>query len=487
MTGTPPAWPSLGVLLALAVAGALLRITGLGPSSLWLDDAWVALNWRAETADELLMVGATAPGFVLLLRGVFAAAGFSAAAAQALPFVAGVLGGPAVFLVARRLKLSLPASALAGAAVTLSPIHVEQSVRVKQFAVDVLVVTAIVWLAWRVIERPQGAGRWTVLVAVATIGTIVSAGTAPAVCGAFVAASYAAWRAGSPIRMPLAAVGSYGAIAVSWWLLVVRPNINDALRDFWDVAYISGPRDVWRALQGVAGGFVSGWSVLAIVVLVASAVQLVRRRRALALVLITPLIVAVALAAARSVPLGTGRTDLYLYPLLALLWGSGADAFREGWWGRRVAVGALAAVLMVPVPSPASYPSQDVRPLVEYVEARLDAGDVVLVSLNAGFAYALYTGSEVDLHRSTVFGQGFEPEVRSSAIHILDPPTPGEDGFVPQVGSLTDDASRVWLVIAHAEPEETAALRGAMGEAGFVQVSEERRSGASAQLWSRAA
>lgn len=478
-------WPSLTVLLGLGAVGALLRITGLGPSSLWLDDAWVALSWRADTADELLMVGVTAPGFVLLERTVFAAVGFSAVAAQAIPFVAGVLGGPVVFLTARRLELSLPASALAAVAVTLSPVHIDYSVRVKQFTIDVLMVAAIVWLAWRVVERPHRGVRWAALVAVATIGTIVSAGTVAMVFGGFVAATYAARRRGSPMRMPLGATASYGAIAFMWWLLVLRPNVNDALRTFWDFAYISGPQDAWRALHDLTAGFVSGWPVVAVLVLAASAARLVRHRRALALMLLTPLGVAVALAAARQVPLGTGRTDMYLYPLLALLWGCGADAFREGGWGGRVAIGALALVLVVPVPSPASYPQEDVRPLVHHVERRLESGDVVLVSLNGGFAYALYTRYPVDLRRTPAFGTGFEPQVRSRAVHILDPPSPGEDGFVRQVAPLTRDARRVWLVIAHAGPDETGALRRAMDEAGFVHVSEARRPGASAQLWSR--
>lgn len=479
------------LLAALAVAAAVLRIGPIGPSSLWLDDAWTALVVRAESWGQAVDLTITAPGFGLLLRAWLSLVGFSETAAQLPALAFAVLGPPTVYLVARRARLGRAASLLAGALLVLAPAHVTFASRVKQYTLDALLATALLGLAWRVLEDPADRGRWAWLVAVSVAATVVSAAVAPVVAGAFAAGLVAARRAQAPLRTGLLATGAYGLAGLGWYLAFLRPSVSPALRDYWSGEYIDASAgavaagtDLVRGLAGVLAAFSALPPLLVAAVLGAAVIVAISSRRVeVGVLLAGPVVVAIALAAARLAPLGGGRTDVYLLPGLALVCAFAVDALAD----RRIAGGVVVLALLasvVPGPLPRPYPEHDVRPLVAQVEAELGAGDVLLVYSATRWAYGLYTSSPVSFRDDPTQGTGFDVAVADPRVRILAPQRDQPHRYAPEVAVGTRGADGVWL-LASGWREDLVVLERLVGQQGLRQVSRTERPGGLLVRWER--
>ncbi|MGI8757901.1 MAG: hypothetical protein ACR2K0_01175 [Acidimicrobiales bacterium] len=511
----PAGAPLLGadylVVALLVVAAGALRLGGLGPSSLWLDDAWLALSSRAGGLDEVVMVGATAPGFAALLAGVLAVAGFSEIGAQALPFAFGVAAAPGLYLVARRMGLARPA-AIAGAALMVSaPLHILYSGRVKPFTADALGAMVVLLAGWRVVERPQVGRRWAWLGAASVVATVVSAAAAATIAGAYLAGLPAAATARHRRLGPaLAATGGFAVFALAWWAAVFRHASTPALRAYWADHYVdvgTGPvnagGDLLRGLAGVTRGLAAlppalGW----LVVVVAAAVVVARRPR-LAVLLLAPLAVAVVLATLELAPLGGGRTDIHLYPALALLVAvavqlAASRALRPSVHANTDAaprpparplagtgaVAALVGVLAIgAAPSPA-YPAEDVRPLVAAVENLARPDDGIVVYSASRWAYALYAGRPVELRRDRRSANGFDVTIDDERVTVLEAHRDAPAGHAPAVDRLAADHDRLWLVTSHGGAD-VAVIEEMLRDRGYTAATTQHRPGAALALWSR--
>jgi Dolichyl-phosphate-mannose-protein mannosyltransferase. len=220
---------------------------------LWLDDAWPALVSRVSWSDVPL-VGLTSPGFSAVVKAWTNFVGFSEYHAQQPAFFFGVLGPPTVYLIARRLGLRAPAALVAAAILLVSRNHVIYSSRVKQYTLDCLLSALIILVAVLLLEHPERARRWALLVATAAVATVASSLVLPMVSGAFLAGAHAAWKRRDARRVAASAIGAYGVFAFAWWILVLRPRINPVLRSYWSAFYIRRDRhfprdlgvDIWR-------------------------------------------------------------------------------------------------------------------------------------------------------------------------------------------------------------------------------------------------
>ena len=455
------------VVVVIAGVASLMRAPALAPSSLWLDDAWVAMASRAEGLDSLLVVP-TAKGFAALLGAWFDVSGFSELRAQLLPFAFGVAGPAALYLVAVRVcRLPRAAALLAAAVLAAAPMHVEYSTRVKQFSLDALLTVAVLALGWRVVERPGNPRRWWQLAGGGLAAVILSAAAAPVVAAAVVAGVLAGGaRAGwKPAATFVAGAGLF-------WLVVLRDAVTGDLRRYWEHAYVplgaGWAGDVVGALADLLDGFSPLPVPLTAIALVAAAVVLAARRPHVAAFLILPLVAAVALATVELSPLGGGRTDIWLYPALAL----GVAVAARPLPAPLLAAAALAVVVLAPSAGP--YPVEDVRPLIEEMEAARRPGDAVLLYPAARFAYALYTPAPVSLHESGE-ASGFSSVVHDRAVHVIDRNT---------VTDGTGDAERVWLLATHWR-SDLADIRLVLHEDGWASVETRRRPGAWLELWER--
>ena len=111
-----------------------------------------------------------------------------------------------------------------------------------------------------------------------------------------------------------------------------KSHLNPALYAFWRGDFIhvgrgigTVPHQIVARVRGVFLGFSGLYPGVILVLVVVSALVLLRRRPALGVTLVAPLGLAVFLAFSHVAPVGTGRTDIYLYPVLALLIATGLD------------------------------------------------------------------------------------------------------------------------------------------------------------------
>ncbi|HVL97947.1 MAG TPA: hypothetical protein VM324_01470 [Egibacteraceae bacterium] len=480
------------VAVLLATGAAALRAGPLGPSSLWLDDAWTALVVRADSVAEAAALAVTAPGFGLLLRAWLQAVGFSETAAQLPPFAFAVLGPPAVYLVGVTVGLRRTAAGVAGLLLLAAPAHLTNATRVKQYTLDALLATGVIALAWRVLAAPREAARWATLAAIGTLATLVSAQIAPVVVAALAAGLLAARRAGAALGAGLGATTAYGVLGGAWYLAYLRPSVSPALRAYWSGHYLDladGPRAVAAGLVQGLGGVLGALSAVpapfVAVPLLAAAGWALLRRPAVAVLLAGPLAVTVLLAALRLAPLGGGRTDIVLLPGLALLAAVGVDAAAGA--DRRAAAGLAAAVLAATAlarPDAGSYPSHDVRPLVARMEAALRPGDAVLVYSATRWAYGLYTGFDVAFPPDPRRGTGFDVAVADPRVRILEPQRHTAERYAADVSAGIRGAQRVWL-LASGWRGDLAVLERLIGDRGLVETSRESRPGGLLVRWER--
>jgi hypothetical protein len=484
----------------LIVVGAVLMARPLGPRSLWIDDAWIALVVRADGLADVLLVGLTAPGFAALLAGVFSVAGFSELTAQAVPYAFGVVAAPALYLVARRSRLGRPAALLAAGLLLSAPELLTHASRVKQFTAEAVVVVVLLGAGAAVLRSPAAPRRWALLLTVSVVGTTLSSATAVTAAAAFAAGGLAALRAvGGPGRLrssdsrtALRPVWWAGAVftgfAVLWALLVLVPSTTPTLREYWVEHYS------WRAVFDLLLHLTPLPAAVSGGLLVLSGVLVVRRDPVVAVLLAGPLLLSVALAQAGIAPVGGGRTDIHLYPSLALLAGTALDSAL----GRRrdtrpatALVAVLTAALVLGGPGPGPYPPQDAAPYIALVDREGRPGDVVLVYADTRWAFALYTERPVTLRPDAASMTGFEvdiaPRVPGGADLVVLPDAnlvPTE--LLPAVRAAADGPERVWFLMSHLV-DERKRIERALRRLGLEQDLHLGQPGAAVTRWVRSA
>jgi hypothetical protein len=488
------------LLLAVTALAVWLRLEPLGPSSLWLDDAWVAVAHRVDTLAELRAVGVSAPGFVVLLRAWLLLVGYSETAAQLLPFVAGVAAPGLLYLVVvRRLGWDRLAGLAGAALLTVSPMAVEYAARVKQYTLETVLAIGVFALTVWLLDDVRDRRRWAALVGLGLLATTVSVFVAPYVAAAVAAGLLLAARRRDvlALRRGLVAGATYGLVALVWYLVALRPMVAPALQEFWSDGYLdaaSGAGVASRVIE-ILGRVLEGLSPLPVPVtgglLVLALVGLALRAPVWAFAAATPTVVAVVLAALELAPLGGGRTDIYLYPSYALLMAGGLDALVRPRPSRRTSRASRALVplavtgaLLVTAEPAGSYPRSDVRPLAtELTEQRED--EALLVYPATVWAYALYTDDEIALQDDPASSWGFSPRFADDATYVLPPGRDDPGAYLPTVERLLDDeVTDLWLLASHWR-DDYAALQEQLSDVGFERVAETRRDGAELTRWER--
>jgi hypothetical protein len=323
-----------------------------------------------------------------------------------------------------------------------------------------------------VLDAPDGH-RWLVLTATAVAATLASIAVAPIVAGAYAAALLATLRLRTARTAAIVSTIAYGAIAGLWYLVAIRPVSHPALRDYWQRlgAFWTHHGNLGLAtgllvtLKHVADGFSGLDPTLTIWILAAAMVVAFLRSVERALLLVVPFVVAIALAGMRLAPLGA-RVDIYLYPTFALLVAYAVqpllDRLTLGW----IAPSALLAVLLATTPLPSVYQHEDIRPLVERLEAQARPTDSVLLYPTGRFAFALYTHWPVHIDPSPITPVPFNPVVTHPGFQQLS----GGPRLQQIVDNLHRDPTvrRVWFIGSHGLPNSIAAMNRAIERGGFV-------------------
>lgn len=410
-------WPTLLAGLIL-LAGAALRVRAFAaPLSLWGDELAAAIHLLGLPHDPIIegwVAHQPAPlGFRALTRLAVGALGVSEASLRLVPFLASLASLPLFAWLATR--WAGPQRALLPLLVfAVNPFLVRYAAEFKPYSLDVLVACALLALAVVAPDAPR-ARR-----ALLPVGVLAVWLSFPSV---FVLASVAALelmaagasRDRAALRGALLRALLWSISFVASFLLVARTAAASpwllhfwrARPGFWPLVPPSLESLWWPfervvALSADPGGFGEGAVAAAGIFLVGGAALLLRRRPRAAL-LLGPLALAMVASALEKYPV-YGRLMLFYCPMLALGLGEGArratEASSRPWVRAGVAL-ALAVLLAAPVSSSLSGFLQprsisDARPVLEFVAARRQAGDVLYA-----FPYALpaiaYYGPCVEL------------------------------------------------------------------------------------------
>lgn len=514
-TGGAPTvrWWTVGAgVVVVAALAVWFRHRGLGISTLWFDDAWVAVGARFPALGDTLRSGLTSPGFSVLYRGWAGVLGDSATTAQTLAFAAGVAGPVLLFLAATERRLPWCAALLGAGLLATAPAHMDMSSHLKQYTLEALATVVLLWLGWRLLDEPDATARWVAL-GTAAVATALLSGIGSVLAATVLAVGLLAALLHRPRRLVPAVVTTavFAAVAAVWTIAVVAPGVHSKLRDYWHGFYLDG--------SGFAGGLGTRLAVVArelqgadptfvLVVLAAAAVFVLVRRPMLGVLLVAPTVVAVLLAAVELTPLGTGRTDVYLLPSYALLVAVAVGelaAIARGRGRTVVTVGAVAVltgavVLATPTPGRdeqchtrivagttlrrCAYPQEDVTPLVQLAERSRRPGDAIVVYSSTGYAYGLATRYPITRRTDRLASTNWVVDVHGPRITVLRAHRRDPERWARPLDRVAARADRVWVVGSHLFPDWHA-LQRMMRARGYRAVRHVSRPGAALLLYAR--
>ena len=485
----------LALLLGVALA---LRAPALTTVGLYRDDAWPALAARTDLA-RALRLGITVPGFELAVRlwmGVTRATLW----AQAPVVAASLATVVATYLLVRRIGCGRTAALVAGGILTLSPVHVLYSTRLKQYSFDALLSVAVIAAALWLWSRPASRARWALLLVACTGAALFSASTVPV---GIVAMGASAWRGlraeapatGSGPLEPAAAFGprrpgrrlAFGvpavyALVMAVYSVAVLGSVPPQLQALWEPGFVdaSAPgrlvSTTWDVVSAFAAGLFYRRGPVGPLLLVAAVVGAVAYRREVAVLAVGPLAVAFALAVARRAPFGGGRTDVYLYPGVALAVALALQkAIDAGWLARvgrplrsghagrlvhgAVAVGILAFALTAGRAHVRHnpYPGVDMARIQAAVARQQEPGDGIVVAPFSRYPWALYGDRRPIVDLSSRFTTGFTVRDRSPDTLIVEAEYV-EEGYDPgAVVPFAERHRRIWYVATDSPLSDTPA------------------------------
>jgi hypothetical protein len=411
--------------LALVVLGIGLRAWQFfGASSLWRDEAAVAGGVLPRPLWTLLSsplpYGQVAPvGFLLIEKIAVAVFGAGELPFRLWSFAASIL---ALTLFWRVAVASLPpAAAVASVALFASakPL-VWHAAQAKQYAGDVLVTVALLWMA--VSLASTDTPRTRILVWSAVVGALAVWVSQPAVFVLFAIAAWLVfhtwrvrWTANRRVLFAVAIILALWAASAALSTLLATMRVESDLyvrmRVFWrhgfppsssvvDQATWFADRLVALFGPGTAGvGSVShfaygpGAPVAVALVGVGLAIWIVRRHQFGALSLLA-VGATIAAAAAHRYPFDD-RLILFLVPLFVLAIGEAVGVAATRWKGRPAAIAIAAATVVAAVAGPYAaeglpvFHVDHVKPALAYFESRRQPGDEVYLpafnSLTIGF------------------------------------------------------------------------------------------------------
>ena len=448
------AWP--WEALAIILAGFVLRALGfLSDRSLWLDEAYLALNIMERDFAGLLRPlrhGQTAPvGFLLLEEAATRLLGSGERALRLVPFVAGVASLPLFWQLARRCLRPREAVFALGLFAILYPL-VYYSSEVKQYSLDVAVALAILLSALAVLREDRfRPGRY---VALALVGALAVWLSHPAV---FVLAGVGAVLLVSPgdasRRRWLAAAGLlWGVCFVANYFLFLRGiKAEGDLHLFWQNRFLRWPtspgairQDLELLLQPFTRVLGFGESGLAALAFAVGLVSLYGRDRRLFWLLIAPFFPALLASLLRLYPFAS-RPILFTAPLFLVMIAAGVGhVLRLPGRGARLLGWVFVGLLLLKPAETAARTyarppgREEMRQVLEYLAPRVRPGDVVWVNDRGQYAFRYYVHHRGGYGRiaslGPVIGQGTDGPHKARRIR--------------EEIALLAGKPRVWFVLA---------------------------------------
>lgn len=438
--------------------GVLLRVRDyLVNRSLWLDEAWLALNVLGKSTADLVLKRldfnqAAPPGFLLLAKLGVLAWGGSEYVLRLVPLLFS-LGSLLLFAwIARRVLA--PAGALAAVALfAVMPQLIRYAAEFKQYGLDVTVGLAVIAAALPFLEGTAGTLHAVILALTGAVAVWLSH-PAPFFLAAAGLVLLVQWRRkGQP---GIGALIIIGAIWVASFAVVYLVSLRDlgthpGLQRAWASTFppsmfsLSAVR--WaagRVMELFVYAFGSRAPMMGAFAVLAGGVLLLTARPVHLVLLLVPMGFALVAALLGRYPFQE-RLVLFTLPLLALLAGGGADYVRKNTRDSRV-ITALFIGLLLLSPTLAALSHlirpqfiEEMRPVIAYVQQRALPDDIVYLSYSAQPAFRYHAPR-----------LGFRPQ------HVFLSRGYNREEFREIAADLARlrGHQRVWVVLSHFIPSE---------------------------------
>ncbi|MBC7226683.1 MAG: glycosyltransferase family 39 protein [Thermoflexales bacterium] len=409
------AGPRAALLATLALGIAARLAQYLGNRSLWLDEAYLALNILGRDFSGLLRPldnhQIAPPLFLWALKLAVSLWGDRETVLRLVPLIGGILSLPLFYRLARRVLGPLGAW-LATAMLAWSQPLIYYASEVKPYATDALTAVAACALALPLIEGPAASQPpYRRLVLIGALGALMPWFSYPS---AFVLGGLALAMLLGPLlrrryRLALRLTippALWGLSLLALYAAVLRPGLSDPfLRTFWREFFAPFPprslADLYWYLQAwfdflvFAGGL--PFYGLATFAWLAGGITLWRAgRRALALALVLPLLGATVASMLKLYPLYI-RVILFAVPPTFLLIACGGEAVYRALSPHSRAIAVIWIILLLLHPLyrslsvlSAPWPNEEVRPAIQYIRDHWQEGDRIYVYHGAAPTFAYY-------------------------------------------------------------------------------------------------
>jgi len=477
--------PRLAFLLVV-LFGAWTRISGFSKHELWFDDAWVAVPGRVPISEAVHMVNTT-PLFSLFMRQWMIWGSDQTWWLQLPAFVTGLMAIVAVYRLIKYFNFGETLSLLGALVIAASPIVIDYSSHLKQYNLDIIFTSLILWLAerWRRNHSMRGAVE---LALASSLALLTSASTIVVVAPVLAVAAISAWRQRARRTEIVVLGGLVGATFVLEWMvwlshlshglyvgwrhrgyLLDTSNLHRFVFSLqtmgsqffhWMLAMPTGHRPDPDHHITVLGLTISATAALVLVALVAPSIwQFIRRPFAEQSPFLAPALAlsfSALLALVRRSPFGGGRTDEVIYPALLLLVASAfmtlAPRVRQRFAlaPRVLVVASVIALSFVGLTNRSHYPAIDIKSPVAQMEAVRLGSDGVVIDPWLGFTWAAADLPHFTVSREKSFfdwSQGFH--INGDATYIF-----SENYFFPSwtYKYLDQHFSRLWYVAETGSP-----------------------------------
>ncbi len=468
---------TLTLMLVAVVLGVGLRVQAFTRApSFWIDEAMLALNVVHKPIPELLQpldLNQGAPvGYLVASKLMLRALGNSESTFRVLSLVAGLAG---LLIFARFTHAALPegAARLGTSLFALSPYLVSYSAEFKQYELDAAFAIGLLHAARPVWLGTATPGRQLWLAVAGMTAVWFSHPAVFVLAGVGAAIGLEAVRTGERrVVLSRVALGAAWAasFAVCWLGFTRKLGMNPYLLDYWAGQFAplppTRPGDfAWIAhhcleLFDKPGGFASsdfGAGGLAAFCWCLGVAALRKEERPLLIALTLPLVLVFLASGLKKYPFA-GRLMLFAVPLLLVLVARGAAVLTERVRGLSVALPPLVVGLLL-LPGVAEcwwhvkepLHAEEAREVVRRLEAVHAPGEPVYVYYGAvpAFAYYAWPG----------------PVPREDV--TLGVENRGGDArrFRDELRPLLTE-SRVWVVLAHRQKSEEAAIRAYLDASG---------------------
>jgi uncharacterized membrane protein len=458
----------------LLAVGVLLRVRDyLVNRSLWLDEAWLALNVLGKSTADLVLKRldfnqAAPPGFLFLVKLGVLAWGGSEYVLRLVPLLFSLASLLLFAWIARRVLA--PAGALVAMALfAFLPPLIRYAAEFKQYGVDVTVGLGVIAAVLPFLDGPAGRLHAVMLCLTGAAAVWLSHPAPFFLAAAGLALLVQRRRQRQPAIGTLIAIG---AIWVASFLFVYLVSLRDlgthqGLQRAWastfppSVFSLSAIR--WTGshiMELLVYAFGSRAPLMGMFAVLAGCVSLLIARPVHLALLIAPMGLALVAALLGRYPF-QDRLVLFALPLLALLAGGGAEYVRRSTRDSRVITVLFIGLLLF---SPAFAASshlirpqfiEESRPVIAYVQRHTQPDDVVYLSYSAQPAFWYHAPRLGFRPRRVVLGtydREAWPEIAADLAQLR-------------------GRGRAWVVLSHFTPAEEQFVRYYLDTLGTKQDS----------------